>query len=228
MKEKLWNDNWEYWETENDFALKGEPQNIKKINLPHDAMLEYKANPESKNAWTTGYRDGGVYHYRKYFMVPEEWRTKTNVLKFEGVYMNARVFVNGEFAGKCHYGYNTFLINLDSFLKFGSQNEIRVVVNNRGSRNSRWYSGGGIYRDVYLLQGGMSYIKNQSLKIQTIDVEEDVALLKMQFEIEHRIPEIKDAIALVQIIDEKENIASEEKVKVLLYENKEKRVEKHY
>lgn len=37
MKEKLWNDNWEYWETENDFALKGEPQNIKKINLPHDA-----------------------------------------------------------------------------------------------------------------------------------------------------------------------------------------------
>lgn len=100
--------------------------------------------------------------------------------------------------------------------------------NNRGSRNSRWYSGGGIYRDVYLLQGGMSYIKNQSLKIQTIDVEEDVALLKMQFEIEHRIPEIKDAIALVQIIDEKENIASEEKVKVLLYENKEKRVEKHY
>lgn len=226
MRAKLWNNDWEYWETENDFALKGEPQDTKKIELPHDAMLERKAHSESPNAWTTGYRDGGIYNYRKYFNVAENWKKKTNIVKFEGVYMNARVFVNGEFAGKCHYGYNTFFINLDPYLKFGSQNEIRVVVNNRGSRNSRWYSGGGIYRDVYLLQGGMSYIKAQSLKIHTIDVEEDAALLKLQLEIEHRIPETKDAAITIQIRDIENKLVAEDKTKVLLYEDKETKIVK--
>lgn len=99
-------------------------------------------------------------------------------------------------------------------------------MNNRGSRNSRWYSGGGIYRDVYWLQGGMAYIKTQSLKIQTVNVEEDAALVKVQLKIKHRLPEIKDAVISIQIKDAENKLVAEDKVRALLYENKEKKIVK--
>ncbi len=150
--EMKFNDNWKFWIKGDSFALVWNiPDIAREVTLPHDAMIEKPAHEESLNGGNTGYRDGDVYNYVKLFQAPEEYKDKTVMLKFEGVYMNAFVYVNGQLAGKNPFGYTTFYVPLNNFLRFGQENEIRVQVRNGAMTNSRWYSGGGIYRDVYLL-----------------------------------------------------------------------------
>lgn len=106
-------------------------------------MIKKTAYKESPNGGNTGFRDGDVYNYVKMMSVPEDFKEKTVMLKFEGVYMNTFVYVNQQLAAKNPCGYTTFYVNLNDYLKYGEENEIRVVVKNGTMTNSRWYSGGG-------------------------------------------------------------------------------------
>ena len=151
MLEQKWNKNWKFWEDKDSFALVWNiPEIARDITLPHDAMIEKHANPDSLNGGNTGFRDGDVYTYVKMLHAPDEYREKTVMLKFEGVYMNAFVYVNGQLAAKSPFGYTTFYVSLNDFLKIGEEIEIRVQVRAGAMTNSRWYSGTGIYRPVYL------------------------------------------------------------------------------
>ena len=97
MLEQKWNKNWKFWEDKDSFALVWNiPEIARNITLPHDAMIEKPANPDSLNGGNTGFRDGDVYTYVKMLHAPDEYREKTVMLKFEGVYMNAFVYVNGD------------------------------------------------------------------------------------------------------------------------------------
>ena len=80
--------------------------------------------------------------------------------------MNAMVYVNGELAGKNMFGYSTFYVPLNAFLRYGEENEIRVQVRNGAMTNSRWYSGGGIYRDVYLLVSDVTHLVPEGIQIK--------------------------------------------------------------
>ena len=80
--------------------------------------------------------------------VPEAWRDKTAILEFAGVYMTAMVYVNGNLAATNLHGYSNFYVVLDKYLEYGQENEIKVVADNASEKNSRWYSGSGIYRNV--------------------------------------------------------------------------------
>ena len=225
MEYLKWNDNWKYWETSNAFSGMGAVPEKKKVTLPHDAMLETPAKEGSKNGFTTGHRDGAVYHYSKKFLVPEEWRQQTNYLKFEGVYMNASVFINGEFAGKCHYGYNTFYIDLDRFLYYGKENEVHVIVNNSGMRNSRWYSGGGIYRDVYLVSGGLTHICKDSLQIRTKDVQSGKdAVIAVKMDVAARNTGTKYLVVDVKVKDTENKTVAAERLPFLLFEGRPKEI----
>lgn len=228
MVEKLWNDGWEYWESKNAFAFleDGRIGESKMISLPHDAMLEKAANPNSSNSFPVGYRDGGIYNYRKSILVPLEWKNQTNLLKFEGVYMNAFVYINHEFAGKCHNGYNTFYIELDRFLNYGEENEILVVAKNDGMKNSRWYSGGGIYRDVYLVQSGLTRIEQESLRVKTTSVDQEMAMIKVAFDVSGRLPETKELKAVIRIKDNEEQVVMEESLKFILFEGVKKSLQR--
>ena len=225
MIEELWNDNWEYAEGSVHAGPGGFPmKDARIITLPHDAMLEYGAVLDSKNGYTSGYRDGVVSHYRKKFFVPEDWMERTMLVKFEGVYMNASVFVNGEFAGECHYGYNTFYVELDPFLNYGKENELHVVVLNSGMPNSRWYSGGGIYRDVYLVSGGLIRFEQDSLQIRTVEADEEYALLDVSALVTGRKNTRENLSVQLAFFDEKGQLAAEEKHPFLLYEGKTKKL----
>lgn len=147
MKYTKYNEDWKFWVDKNAFALVWNvPEQAKTVTLPHDAMLENEAHADSPNGGNTGFRDGEVYNYVHMLQIREEDRYKTLLLKFEGVYMNAMVYVNGELAAKRPYGYSGFLVKLNDHLRYGQENEIRVQVRNGAMPNSRWYSGGGIYR----------------------------------------------------------------------------------
>ena len=85
--------------------------------------------------------------------MPEEHRGRRILVEFEGVYRDAMVYINGDYAGQRPYGYSLFRVDADRFLRFGADNEIRVEA--RAHKDSRWYTGAGIYRDTWLLTGGL-------------------------------------------------------------------------
>ena len=134
------------------FSMAGEgPQSV---DLPHDAMLH---NERSANESTsTGFFPGGAWRYTKTINAPLSWRNKRVMLEFEGVYRNAMVYVNDELASECPYGYSRFFVPLSPYLKYGEDNFICVQAN--CGKDSRWYSGAGIYRPVHLLVGGLTHI----------------------------------------------------------------------
>lgn len=187
MRAEKWNTGWKFWEEKDAFALVWSvPENAETVTLPHDAMRLRTPNPASPNAGDTAYRDGGNYVYVKRFHTPEEWRDQTVVLKFEGIYMNSLVYLNGQLVGKWPYGYSQFYAYLNDYLNYGGDNELRVLVKNGGMPNSRWYSGSGITRDVWLLTTKAVTLEPDGLFVSTRSIEDGYAVLEVSFELKNR------------------------------------------
>jgi beta-galactosidase len=127
----------------------------RKIDLPHDWSIEDLPgtnSPFSINAISQvsgGFTTGGTGWYRKSFTVPDDLKDKRFKILFEGVYMNAEVWLNGRYLGNHPYGYSSFWFDITDSLKFDGDNVLCVKLKNEGE-NSRWYSGSGIYRHVWL------------------------------------------------------------------------------
>ena len=140
------------------------------VTLPHDAMRTEARVPTSLGEGNIGYFEGGDYEYRKMFTLPEELKDKQLTLEFEGVYHKAEVWLNGEKAAFRPYGYTNFYVELKPWLKDG-ENELRVIARNADQPNSRWYSGTGIYRPVWLWAGGEKHIRLNGLRVTTLGIE---------------------------------------------------------
>lgn len=211
MIEQKWNDNWKFWVDKDSFALVWDiPEIARDITLPHDAMIEKPAHVDSLNGGNTGFRDGDIYTYVKMLHAPEEYKEKTVTLKFEGVYMNAFVYVNGQLAAKSPFGYTTFYAPLNDFLKYGEDNEIRVQVRAGAMTNSRWYSGAGIYRDVYLLESGLTHIVPEGVQVKTENADDAYATLRVATELENKTAVPQDLVIETVIKDNEENVVAKE------------------
>lgn len=141
------------------------------ITLPHDAQLLDGRGNDSPGGSGHAFFYGNIYDYEKYFHVPKEWKEKHIEILFEGVYRNAVVSLNGQKIAEHKYGYTPFNISLDEHLQYGAENVLCVEVDNSKLPNSRWYTGGGIYRPVSLLVGPREYIKWQGLRISTVGID---------------------------------------------------------
>lgn len=226
MKRQKWNEGWKFWEDKNSFALVWNvPEDAKEICLPHDAMIEGRPDPHSPNGGNTGFRSGGVYTYVKNLYVPEDAKDRTLMLEFEGVYMNAQVYVNEQLAAKNMFGYTTFFVKLDDFLRYGEENEIRVQVRNSNMTNSRWYTGSGIYRDVYLLESGLSYLVPEGVAVTTESADEEYAVLKIRAEIRNREHGTANLKLKTCIRDENGQAVAEEETSVVLFDQEMRTVE---
>ena len=138
------------------------------VTLPHDAMRSEPRTAESVSEGNSGWYLGGDYEYTKHVFVPSEYSGKKVLIEFESVYHNAEVYINGKKAAYRPYGYTNFYVDTEGFLKYEAQNEIRVIARNSDQPNSRWYSGTGIYRPVYLWTGDQKYIPVNGIKIHTV------------------------------------------------------------
>ena len=188
MKHELFNDNWKFWEDKDAFALIWSvPDNAQTVRLPHDAMIGARAYADSPAGADGAYRDGASYVYYKELYAPERWRDQTLKLYFEGVSRSAMVYVNNQRAALVPYAYTAFYVDLDDYLKYGQVNQIRVCVRTGDMPNSRWYAGGGIYRDVYLLEGGLAHIPPQGLRVTTASLDEDMAVIQVDTQLVNRI-----------------------------------------
>lgn len=225
MKQTKWNDSWKFWADRDSFALVWNvPEEAADVILPHDAMIIGPAKPDSVSGGNTGFRDAEVYTYVKMLYAPEEYRDHTVMLKFEGVYMNAFVYVNGELAAKNPFGYSTFFVNLDGFLKYGEENEIRVHVRAGAMPNSRWYSGAGIYRDVYLLESGLTYLVPEGVQVDTENADSEIAVLDIKTEIKNRKTCNEKLVLETGIEDADGNMAAKCNSTFVLMEAEERRV----
>jgi beta-galactosidase len=152
------NDGWEFrLEADNSW---------RKVKLPHDWAIEGDFSQDNPSGTGGGALPGGMGYYRKIFTVND--LTKQTFIDFDGVYMNASVYVNGDYYGTRPYGYASFSYDITKSLKAG-QNTIEVKVDNVEQPNSRWYSGCGIYRNVWLRQVNPTHIEQWGTYVTTPD-----------------------------------------------------------
>lgn len=119
------------------------------LNLPHDWAIEGNFSQDNPSGTGGGALPGGVGWYRKTFTIPAKDEGKQIYIDFDGAYMNSTVYINGHELGTRPYGYASFSYDLTPWLKPG-ENVLAVRVDNSEQPNSRWYSGCGIYRHVWL------------------------------------------------------------------------------
>ena len=119
------------------------------VTVPHDWSIYNNFNADSPATYEGGYLDGGDAWYRCKFTIADAMMSDQTLLYFDGVYMEATVYLNGRLVGRNYHGYNPFWLDISNVLVEG-ENVLAVFVRNR-QPSSRWYSGSGIYRPVYLL-----------------------------------------------------------------------------
>jgi len=158
------------------------------LDLPHDWSIEDLPNQtdsvvgpfttKSVGTTATGYTVGSVAWYRKHFTLSNT-SNKNVAIYFDGVYMNSDVWINGHHLGNHPYGYTPFYYDLTPYLKQNGENVLSVRVRNEG-KNSRWYSGSGIYRHVFLTITNPVHIEQWGVYITTPKVSETSASVNIQ------------------------------------------------
>ena len=145
----------------------------RRLNVPHDWAREgdfFVGNPSGAGG---GALPGGIGWYRKHFEVKsEEVKREKFFLEFDGVYMNSTVYVNGQKVGFRPYGYSSFEYDITPYIKQG-ENVVAVRVDNSDQPNSRWYSGCGIYRHVWLTKTHPIHVKHWGVFVHDGKVEVD-------------------------------------------------------
>ena len=153
------------------FCRVGEETVKCEVMIPHDAMISEKRTEDSAGGINTGWFEGYDYIYEKEFEIPDEYEKQEISFEFEGVYHNAEVYLNGEKVAYRPYGYTNFYIDADPYLKCGEKNQIRVIAHNADQPNSRWYSGAGIYRPVWMYVRPKQHILKNEIRVRTLSVD---------------------------------------------------------
>ncbi|WP_075602146.1 beta-galactosidase GalB [Saccharicrinis aurantiacus] len=190
---KKFNANWKFarFGAMPDGSVKAEPKNMdeadyddsdwRQLNLPHDWGIEGPfrydlPNRTGKLPWA------GIGWYRKSFMVDAAAADKRTFIEFDGSMSGTQVWVNGGYVGEWPYGYSSFQLELTHYLKPGEENTIAVRLDNK-EESSRWYPGGGIYRNVKLITTEKTYIEHWGVFVTTPEVNAANATVNIKTEV---------------------------------------------
>jgi beta-galactosidase len=211
--EIVFDDGWKFSLRDNKDA--GKPsfndKSWRDIDLPHDWSIESLVGQESGKiigpfskesigTTATGYTVGGTAWYRKTFTLNSKEKYNNTIISFDGVYMNCDVWVNGKLVGSHPYGYTAFYYDITKFLNVaGKPNVIAVKVKNEG-KNSRWYSGSGIYRHVWLIQKKAVNISQDGVFISTESISDNNSTIKISSVVENNLGKSTSAKILIKII----------------------------
>ncbi len=153
----------------------------------------------SQGQEATGWVVGGIGWYRKHFRFAPEYENAQAEIRFDGVYMNSEVWINGHSLGSHPYGYTPFVYDLTPFLKRDGENVLAVKVRNEGE-NSRWYSGSGIYRHVWLTLTGEVRIPVWGVGVNTPEVSRELSKIEVSVAVENRGKEQQAASIRTRIL----------------------------
>lgn len=165
-----------------------------------------------------GFFPGGDGWYEKELKVQPSWQGQTVILDIDGAYMNAEVSLNGDLLAVHPYGYTAFQVDLTPHLRHDWTNQLRITTAN-SLKNSRWYSGSGLYRRVSLLVGGRQYIYPWAIHVTTPEVDNDRALIRVEAGITNRDSTQKSAVLTLALMDGDSCVARGEFPAMLLAED---------
>ena len=151
------------------------------VNVPHDWAVEHPF--DRSNASGTGYLPGGTAWYRKHFELGGDVAGKRVRVTFGGVYKHAKVWINSNYLGRHAYGYTSFTMDLSAFVRPG-ENVLAVRVEHEDVADSRWYTGSGIDREVFLEVADPVCFRPESLFARTVSADRDQALLRVSYQTE--------------------------------------------
>ncbi|MFN2537543.1 MAG: glycoside hydrolase family 2 TIM barrel-domain containing protein [Mycobacteriales bacterium] len=195
-----WNDGWSYRPFQSSFLeLAGTGAAWTPVTLPHDAMISQPRDGSQVERAGMAYFPDGAWEYKKSLFVPEEWRGRRVLIEFDGVYRGAKVYVNGDLAAERPYGYSSFRVPLDRFLRYGEKN--RVLVRAHTHEDSRWYSGAGIYRDTTLVVTGLVHVAPDGVLVTTPEVSEDRALVLVATTVQNDSTSTSTVDLLTELVD---------------------------
>ena len=168
-----------------------EDKSWRSLELPHDWSIEGEFDQANPAGESGGYLPNGIGCYRKSFKLPERLKGKRISIRFDGVYMNSTVYLNGVYLGNRPYGFSTFEYDLTPNLKYGDQeNIIAVKVDHSLQPSCRWYTGSGINRNVFLLVQPQQHFKSNGIFFRTESLTAGTAKLKIDYTvISHNYPE---------------------------------------
>lgn len=149
------------------------------LNLPHDWSIEADFSANNPSTPGGGALPGGIGWYRKEFTIDKSNENKSFYIDFDGIYWNSKVWINGHLLGERPNGYISFRYDLTPYIKSGEKNVIAVRVDNSQQPNSRWYSGSGIYRNVWLLTVNPVHVDHWGTYVTTPLVSEEKAEIKI-------------------------------------------------
>ncbi len=173
------------------------------LNLPHDWAIEGQFSETNPSGCGGGALPGGVGWYRKTFTMEPEAKGKKVFVDFDGVYMDSEVWINGHYLGKRPYGYISFRYDLTPYLKFGQKNVMAVRVDNGEQPNSRWYSGCGIYRNVWLTIADPVHVDQWGTYITTPKATKEKAVIALATQVKNDSKSGVTAVLHSQILDSK-------------------------
>ena len=171
------------------------------VDLPHDWSIE--GPHDAKNASGTGFLPGGVGWYRKTFTLPASARGRKVSVRFDGVYRDSEVWINGRSLGRRPYGYSSFEYDLTPHLRFGDPpNVLAVRVDRTVVADSRWYPGSGIYRHVWLNVTGPLHIAPWGTYVTTPVAQDAEALASIETRVLNETAADVQATLLTAVVDE--------------------------
>lgn len=182
----------------------------RKLNLPHDWAIEGEFSKDNPSGTGGGALPGGIGWYRKTFTADKADEGKRYRIDFDGAYMNSTVYINGHELGTRPYGYISFSYDLTPYIKWGEENVLAVRVDNAEQPNSRWYSGCGIYRNVWLTKLNPAHIAQWGTYVTAEDVSKNSARLKIRTKLQYDAEaQMVDAVLQSRLVDADGNAVGE-------------------
>ncbi len=207
-----WNDDWKFALSDSvqDYSSPDSDDSTWRIlSLPHDWSIEGDFSLDNPSTPGGGALPGGIGWYRKTFTLPETDRGKVVYVDFDGVYRNSEVWINGHSLGFRPNGYVSFRYDLTPYLRYGSQpNVIVVKADNSEQPNSRWYSGSGIYRNVWLVKVNPVHVDNWGTFVHDMRISPEEATFSLEVRIRNSSEADRDAEVSTSIYDDRNRVVT--------------------
>lgn len=151
------------------------------LDVPHDFSIEQPFDSINKSKGGGAYAYGGVGWYRKHFVLSKKTEGKKVSILFNGIYRNSEIWINGHYLGYRPYGYSSFYYDITPYLKStGQDNILAVKVDTKEQQNSRWYTGAGIYRHVWLITTDKIHFEQWGVFARTLKANEQKADIDLE------------------------------------------------
>lgn len=196
------------------------------LDVPHDFSIEHPFDSAYTTGAGGGYAYSGIGWYRKHFATESDFEGKKLSVLFDGVYRNSEVWINGHYLGIRPYGYSSFYYDISSYLNpVGQNNVLAVKVNTSEQPNSRWYTGAGIYRHVWLISKEKLHINQWGVFARTVEANEQEANINVSIEVNNDYESDQACTVLTKLLDSNGKVAAKAETRLEAKANQQQLVE---